>query len=311
MDYKKAGVRIISFFIFLGLFSAAFALTTDLSIENFSEIMFEVIYDNANTTVQNDVTTLLNENCIAINSTTNDTNNNPPIFLQDVCNNATLLNEITENCNNYYELKNTFPEFEPNLEFEEACNQVLGGTLNESCALLQETGIEIEPEEISEICFRYTNKEINNKTFFVETLTSAIPENISEESATLLTLSRTIDLISLSLLGPLIILLFVLLYDNKKELMRIIGNLLFSLGFVMVVPILLLKAYVAVVGYDTTPLLISMQNINAVEQQQGMVAGLVPLVLGNLIGLLFLITGAILFFIGLLIKRVFKKEKTL
>ena len=304
---KAILTKIISFFVFLGLINIIFSLTTDFSIKNLSTTFIEVIYDNANMQTQGQIISILTENCQGLD----DANSGNPIAITDLCSNNTAIQELTDQCTAYYSLKNTLPEFESNQDVEKACSDVLSGKLNESCKKIKESPYsDQDKEELKQICSQYMTGKLNNRTFFIQTFISILPENILTESTKIQRTLNIIDLTSKILFLPFLFILVILNYKNKKELVKILASFLVSLGMTIVIPTIILKAYALFGKFDSSSLLNSLANLQtiSINEQRAFVISITPLIMNNIIEARFLITGIIILITGLLIKRAYKKR---
>ena len=166
---KNILIWLVSFLIFMGAFSLVYSLTTDFSVENLSKTIFSSIYNNANTSIQSEIINTLDENCLYYSGETQD--KFAPSLLE-LCNNQTLLQQIKTNCQNYYQLKSSTQNFNPDVEFEKACSDLTSGAIENSCKTINSKEFNIDKNKLLPLCNSYANNNLDNKTFFVKTLST-------------------------------------------------------------------------------------------------------------------------------------------
>lgn len=304
MSLKSIAKKIVIFLLFLGLFSFVFSFTTDFSIPNISNVMLGTLFDHANTAAQENIVEKLYNNCLSLGQEE-----------QSICDDPQKLAQTKANCQQYYELKNTIPEFEEDLEIEDACRPVLDGSLERSCLELQqakEDGYDFNLDQLDIICSNYENNVTDGRTFFIQTLTSIIPEEVLGENAPLLKANKTFDIIFVILLIPFLVLLFYLDNFDFRKYLRTIGGLCLSIGIAVLIPILILEFYVWLFPLDTSSLLLHLEDFGegaGIETE--LFFQLLPRVFATLLDYAVIIAAIIFIIIGAALKVVFKKEKDL
>ena len=294
-------MKIFKWILWLIIFTSLFSLYSILSSLFFSGItgdLFEDLYVYADSETKDQAISLFSGNCEGLSLSENEN------FL-DICGNATSITELKSSCREYEENKNETGQVQ---EFEDVCPDALSGRLDESCREINARG-GINFIALSETCTNYTKGNIDNKTFFVDSVLNSIPSGLEESllESPIVKINNLINLIFLILLIPALVLFYYVINDSKKFLKEL-GSLFFIFGLVIVFSYLALKT-ILYFGIDTSSALQSFVSLNEVEAKNEMILTIMPFIMNSFFGgIVSLIFGPLFTIAGFLMKKYSEKE---
>jgi len=203
------------------------------------------------------------------------------------------------------------PEFQGTPDMDQACGDLQSGKLDSLCSIVRggEKGAAVELDinltEFSVLCGKYEKGDIDQKEFFVGSLTGVIPKDL---------LDRIKGTRRFGIIDALLIIFFLIAVvdlffidgANFKDFFYDVGGVLFVLGIVIVGLFLVLKGVVYVIDVDTSSILSNLEK--GITPQKEDVVMVVPLILNNLIRFFYLIVGVVSLAVGLVLKLLLKDK---
>ena len=259
MDIKKFFISIIKSLIVLLIATLLFSSIT-LDLPNLLKGVFGDIFAYASPEVQKQVIGKLAETCSALDK------GEQVATATQVCNNQSMLDSMRENCRNYRTLSSKGIRAPNDAQLSESCRQLESGAVEKMCGEVRQKGY-LAPDfgRIGVLCKDYKSGKIKDKEFFLNLISGAIPTeqmqmpNIGafEKYNKVVDYLNKNKILYFAILAVLFILLFLLIKDIKLFLL-VLSRICFSIGILIILPLLGILAYDNFVGIDTTPLLGSM-----------------------------------------------------
>lgn len=298
MTLKKFIIAIVKILFSLFLIMVLFSLFADFSFKGIITNMFGYIYDYSNEETRDKVLTNLIKSC-----NTEETS----YKTKEICENETLLIELKENCNIFYELKEKGKFIGNTEEMEESCNNIMSGEFERACREIKEAKIKVDEAKINKLCESYNKKEIDDRGFFTGILSSPILEEPDTDKIGInMGWWVTINKYSILILAILLVLLILLHIGNFKAFFKLVGDILFLQGIFIIVSYLFLKIYINFSKIDTSFILDTAIE-GAQPKLQTLVIKLLPLIFLRIYTIRLVIIAAILLAIGLMLKIIFRK----
>ena len=268
MDMNKFLVAFVASLLSISIFMSIFYFTTDFSVTNSMEYIFEDLYDYADLSSQEKIISKLDTSCTSIIEVDENLNLDDEIKkMREVCNNEEKIIELKNTCQNINVLESQMnaENFE---NLKESCISVNNGEFDDQCDKIKSMGNEetsqkndVDFSEIRNVCIDYKDGLINEKTLFTKSTLAMIPKNIEEEMGKDMPLFAIFEKIEYFkqyaiFFIPLFffIMLFLYLGDIYKFWIKFAGVLI-GIGIMILFPFLLLNIYVSPDNIDTTPIL--------------------------------------------------------
>lgn len=255
MGFRKFLTSIIKNIIILLVATLIFSTIT-LDFPTLTKGIFEDIFAYASPEVQKNAVSRLAESCSALGQ------GQELVAISKICANRTLLESMEENCASYRELKKRGIKIEDESQAIETCQKIESGELERACEELS-TKKSIMPDfsKIGSLCKEYKDGKINDKEFFFNAVSGAIPSQMQlpdigflEKYNDAITSLNNNKLIYFTAIFILLILLYLLLMDIKLFILTLTGISL-SIGILIMLPYFAIVAYENFVGIDTTSIL--------------------------------------------------------
>jgi len=256
MGFRKFLIWLVKNLIIILLVTLIFSTVT-LDFPNLIKGVFGDIFAYASPDAQKEVVSKLAETCSSLE------HGEGIITISQICANRSMLDSIRENCRNYRELKRRGAKIENEARVGETCMQVESGDIEKSCNKL-EGSILPDFSSIGAVCKDYKAGLINDREFFFNVISGALPANIESprigamekynDALNYLNKNKIIYFIVLLVLLSVLYLLFM----NPELFLIVLSQISFSLGILIMLPYIAITAYGKFIGIDTTPVLGSM-----------------------------------------------------
>jgi hypothetical protein len=252
---RKVGISLVKFLIILVVASLVFSsLIVDFPvlIKGIMVDVFEHSSDDSKAQVLND----LRGSCSVLDE------GGSVVSAIQVCSNQELLDEMKATCTEYRKFKESGGLVENDEQLAVTCEKLESGEIDDACEGFKGNGLSSETTDVSNICEDYDNGNLDDGDFFAEFITSPLGNqelempNINFLTAynriiRYLNSNKAIYFVSLAIL--LIILFFLI--NNWKFYLIMLGDILFSLGILIILPYLIIIGFDTFIGFDTTPVL--------------------------------------------------------
>ena len=228
------------------------------------------------------------------------------VTLAQICSNATLLRSMRKNCNDYRQAKEQGMQIENEQQVAETCRQIEPPEIEKSCSQMKGNSNANFSRSIGDLCRDYRSGRINDKQFFsgfiglyTGSQNMQMPKiRVLESYDALINYLNRNKLIYLVIFLILIGLLYFIINDLSL-FMTTIAGMIFSLGVLVMLPYFGIIAYQYFVGFDTTPILMSMFSLNGAINPKAILSVILLLFLRTYsnfiitVGFIFLIAGGI------------------
>ncbi len=252
---KKFLIWFVKSLIMLVIVTFVFAsITTDLP--DLLKGIFSDVFEYASPNVQKQVINSLAETCSSLDQ------GESLVSINQICNNASLLNSLKENCNDYRELKSRGIKIDNEEQVRETCEQLESGELDKACNQIHgKSSLAPDLSRVGVLCKDYKEGKINDKEFFFNIIGSAIPSQLEtsqikafEKYNKIINYLNTNKIIYLAILLILVLILYLLI-KNIKLFLLTLSVISFSIGIFILTPYLVILAYDKFIGIDTTGIL--------------------------------------------------------
>lgn len=279
MGFRNFLIWLIKNLVVLLIATLIFSSIT-LNFPDLIKGVFGDIFAYASPDAQKQVIGKLAESCSSLEQGQN------AVTISQICTNKTLLESMKENCTNYRELKIRSVQIENEQQVKETCQQIESGDIEMWCNELKQK-ISFAPDfsSIGALCKDYKAGRINDREFFFNVISGAMPSNAEmPRMGALEKYNQTINylnknkLIYFVVLAVLLIILYLLIIDIKSFIITLTG-ISFSIGILIMLPYFAVLAYDKFVGIDTTPLLGSMLGAGGIFDLKSIISVLLLLFL--------------------------------
>ena len=253
--FRKFSIWLIKNLIIL-LIAVLIFSTVTLDFPSLLKNVFGDVFEYSSPEMQKQAVNNLAESCSSLDKNEN------VVTLQQVCSNATLLESMRENCNNYRKLKENGMQIENEQQAMQTCNQIESGEIEKSCnELKQKSSLMPDFSKIGSLCKDLKSGKINDKEFFHEVIAISVPNNTEIPRIDFLDKYNNIisylinnKILYFIILAILLIILYVLVHDSRLFIITL-TSISFSIGTLIMLPYFGILVYQHFVGFDTTPIL--------------------------------------------------------
>jgi len=270
---------------------------------------FNDIYTYADSDAQDEVVSKFSKICDSLLSPQSMQNT---VSATDLCNNQTLVEDMLRNCKNLPDMKGSIPD-DQYQKFEESCDTVRSGELQEQCDIINKQNIEpdLANSQTSEICKNHKSGSIDDITFFSSFITSSLPKGAGEMQQANNTLTFLEKLYSIAIyLAIVCFVLLSLLYMNEYKVFLLdLGKILHHVGLIIIIPFLFLKTYLLFVDINTTFILESLLTGASSNLQLLVLKELFPIIFLKTFTTPLIIIGAVFVALGIISKLIGKRTK--
>lgn len=186
------------------------------------------------------------------------------VTINQICANKSFLSLMKENCANYRELERRNIRVDNEAQVKETCQQIESGEIKRACEEIEsKKSLLPDLSDIGALCKDYKAGKINDKEFFYNVISGAIPSQMQMPNIWVLKkYNETIDYLNknkifyFAVMLILMVVLYLLVFDVKLFIFTL-TQILFSIGILIMLPYFAILAYDKFIGIDTTPLLSS------------------------------------------------------
>ena len=254
MHFKNFLIGIIKNIIILFIATLIFSSIT-FDLPDLMKGVFEDIFAYASPEAQKEIIGQLTAACSSLDQ------GQSLVSINEVCINKTLLESMRENCENYKELKRRNIKIENEQQIQQTCYQIESGEIDRACNQLNErSSLSPDLSKIGVLCKDYKAGKINDKEFFYNVISSAIPSQMQTNVGFLEKYNKAINYLNNNkilyfvILTILIIILWLSIMNVKLFILTLTG-ISFSIGILIMLPYFAILAYEKSVGINTTSIL--------------------------------------------------------
>ena len=297
---KKLSIWLVKNLIIILVATLIFSYVS-FDFPNLLKGVFGDVYNYASPESQKEAVGRLAETCSSLEPNSN------VVSMQQLCNNKSMMQEMKDNCNEYYRLRNE-GGIETDQKTEENCKQIESGEIEKSCKQIKSSPMQMDFSRIGSLCKDFKSGKINDKEFFYSVIGGSFegisnsqpgaPKNgLFEKYNNFIGYLNKNRIIYLVLLGILIFLLYLLLNDFML-FYATLADIAFGIGILIMLPYVLVLLYAKFVGLDTTSILGSMFGLGNLFDIKSIISVILLLFLRTYnnfiltVGIIFLIGGA-------------------
>src|SRR3989338_1412618 len=137
--------------------------------------VFGDVFDYASPAAQREAVGKLAETCASLEPDSN------IVSMQELCSNASMMQEMNNDCNEYRRLKYQGVEIKNEQQMEENCAQIDSGEIEKSCQKIKLGTLKMDFERIGVLCKDFNSGKINDKEFFYNFVGGSL-RNSSEQA---------------------------------------------------------------------------------------------------------------------------------
>ncbi|MBI2130477.1 hypothetical protein HYU10_01790 [Candidatus Woesearchaeota archaeon] len=182
------------------------------------------------------------------------------VTANEICSNQTLMNSFKASCEEYRSLKEQGKTVKNEQEMEETCSKVESGELERECQKLRSAKVSVDTEAIQNNCRDYKAGKLKGEQFFSNMLTSSFGGVQNIDNPLFQKYNRFIQFMKNNIFTLVIIIaaVFILLYFLERDLAAFlveVSKICFGIAMTILAPYIIIIAYNAFIGIDTTPVL--------------------------------------------------------